>query len=932
MSWCGLTGPASATVLHGRTDELAVLDGLLGAVRRGESRSLLLRGEAGIGKTALLEYVIASASDMTVVRADGVESEMELAYASLHQLCAQLPDRMYKLPDPQRDALRVAFGLAAGTSPDRFLVALAVLTLLSEVAQERPLLCVIDDAQWLDQASALTLAFVARRLLAEPLGMVFAAREPGEALAHVPDLDVRGLGNGDAQALLRASLPLVLDEQLRDRIVAETHGNPLAMLELPRGLTPSELAVGFGTDGAGTLPDQIEQSFVRRLDALPNGPRRLLLIAAAEPLGDPLLMWSAATRLGIDFGAAERIETLGLLTIAERVTFRHPLVRSAIYRSAPLDERRAVHLALAEATDHKTDPDRRAWHLAAAASGPDEAVAEELEQSAGRAQARGGFAAAAALLQRAVGLTEDPVRRVGRALAAAQANVHAGRLDAANRLLAEAEAATLDDSQRIGLKMVRAEIEFFTTFGGDAPRMLLEVARLLEPINIRLARDTYLDAWVAALLAGRLNQGPGTLEICSAARAAPYPEDDPTRADVLLDSLSLVITDGRAAAESLLKDATAAFTDERCPREEILRWGWVAQGSTYFLWDDESALDLFDKLLRALRDAGAFAQLPLILSTYVVLVVRFGEFGLANEAITEIAVVTDATGNAVPPSAAMSLAALRGRENETAQLIEVTLAQATPLGQGIALQLAQLARAVLFIGLGRYEEAMVAARDATDDAPELFVSAWAAPEMLEAATRCGRRDVAEAALDRIVAATSIGGTDLALGILARSRALVSSGQEAEALYLESIDRLGRSRRRPDLARAHLLYGEWLRREKRRADARAQLRAAHDQFSSIGMEAFTERARRELSATGETVRARTVQTRDDLTQQERQIARMAVEGLSNPEIGARLFISPRTVEYHLRKVFGKLGIQSRHQLADALPAGESNQHPATADGG
>ncbi|HEY6396017.1 MAG TPA: AAA family ATPase [Solirubrobacteraceae bacterium] len=920
MEW-PLTGPRRASALLGRFDERAVLDGLLEAIRGGESRSLVLRGEAGIGKTALLDYLVGGASDLTVVRAVGVESEMELAYASLHQLCAQLPDRFESLPAPQRDALRVAFGLTAGPSPDRFLVGLAVLSLMSEVAEERPLLCVVDDAQWLDQASALTLAFVARRLLAEPLGLVFAARDPGDALVHVPDLEVDGLGYGDAQALLGTSLPFILDERVRDRVVAETHGNPLAMLELPRGLTSTELTAGFGIVGMRPLPERIEQSFVRRLEALPGDARRLLLVAAAEPLGDPVLLWRAASQLGIDFGVAEAIETQGLLAIDERVTFRHPLVRSAIYRSLPLDDRRAVHRALAEATNRETDPDRRAWHLAAAVAGPDEDVAQELEQSAGRAQARGGFAAAAALLQRAVGLTEDPVRRADRALAAAHAHVLAGRLDAARGLLTAAEAETLNDYQRIRLQMLRAEVEFFATYAGDAPRLLLDVAQRLERVEVCLARDTYLDAWVAALLAGRLNQGPGIHEICVAARSAPHPEAGPRRADVLLDALACVVTEGRVTAESLLEEATAAFSDERCPPEDVLRWGWVAPVAMYLLWDDDSVEALFVKLFRALRDAGAFAQLPLILSTFGVFAARCGDFDGAAEAIAEIAAVTDATGNPVPPSAAMSLAALRGREDETTALIEATCAEATPLGQGIGVQLARLARAVLCNGLGRYQEAMVAAKDASDDTPELFVSAWATPEFLEAATRTGTADIAEIALERIVESTAIGRNDSALGILARSRALVSTGEAAESQYLESIDRLRRSRLRPDLARAHLLYGEWLRREKRRADSRAQLRAAYDQFSSIGMEAFAERARRELAATGETVRARSVETRDDLTQQERQIASMASEGLSNPEIGARLFLSPRTVEYHLRKVFGKLGIQSRHQLAGAMPASE-----------
>src|SRR5215203_3567347 len=423
--------PVGRTGLRGRASECALLDELVSAIRRGESRSLVLRGEAGIGKTALLEYLVASASDLTVVRAMGVESDMELAFAGLHQLCGPLLDRLESLPVPQRQAIEIVFGLSAGGAPDRFLVGLAVLSLFSEVAEQRPLLCVVDDAQWLDQSSALTLAFVARRLLAEPVGLVFAAREPGEELQHVPELEVRGVHNGDARALLRSAVRFKLDEEIRDRIIAETHGNPLALLELPRGLTTRQLAGGFGLLGVQALTGRIEESFVRRLEPLADDARRLLLVAAAEPVGDPLLLWRAAERLGIEPEAADAAEAAELLAIDERVTFRHPLARSAVYRSATAQERRAVHRALAEATDQDADADRRAWHLAAAAAGPDEQVAVELERSAVRAQARGGLAAAAAVLQRAVALTQDPAKRVERALVAAQANLQAGAFDAA---------------------------------------------------------------------------------------------------------------------------------------------------------------------------------------------------------------------------------------------------------------------------------------------------------------------------------------------------------------------------------------------------------------------------------------------------------------------------------------------------------------------
>src|SRR4051812_42709689 len=518
-----LSGPAAPTVLRGRAGECAVLDALVGDVRRGESRSLVLTGEAGIGKTALLEHLIGSASDLTVVRAVGVESEMELPFASLHQLCGRVLHRLRRLPAPQRQALEIVFGTTAGAPPDRFLVGLAVLSLLADVADEHPLLCVIDDAHWLDQASALTLAFVARRLLAEPVGMVFAARQPGEALRHLAELEVKGLVDGDARALLGSAVGFVVDERVRDRIVAETRGNPLALLELPRDLTATTLAGGVGMPAADGLPGRIEASFVRRLEPMPADTRRLLLLAAAEPVGDPLLLWRAAERLGIGPVAARAAEEEGLLVIAERVVFRHPLVRSAMYRSAAREERRAVHLALGEATDADADPDRRAWHLAAAAAAPDEQVAAELERSAGRAQARGGLAAAAAFLQRAVALTADPARRTDRALAAADAGLQAGAFDLARGLLATAEVGPLDELQRAPLPLPRPDPSHPPPRRSDAPPPPPRGAHTLDPLDPQLARDTYLDAWSSALFAGRLASTGSLRQVSRAALAAPRP-------------------------------------------------------------------------------------------------------------------------------------------------------------------------------------------------------------------------------------------------------------------------------------------------------------------------------------------------------------------------------------------------------------------------
>ena len=916
-------GAGRRPALRGRASECALLDDLVSAIRRGESRSLVLRGEAGIGKTALLEHLIASASDLTVVRAVGVESEMELAYASLHQLCGPLLDRLDRLPVPQRQAMEIVFGLSAGGAPDRFLVGLAVLSLFAAVAEERPLLCVVDDAQWLDRTSGLTLAFVARRLLAEPIGIVFGAREPGEELRRMPELEVRGVREGDARALLSSAVRFKLDEAVRDRIIAETRGNPLALLELPRGLTASQLAGGFGLLAAQALTGRIEESFIRRLELLSDDARRLLLVAAAEPTGDPLLLWRAAGRLGLGPADAEAAEAEGLVAIGGRVTFRHPLVRSAMYRSAAAEDCRKVHLALAEATDRQTDPDRRAWHLAAAAAGPDEEVALELERSAGRAQARGGLAAAAAFLRRAVALTRDPVRRAVRALAAAQASLQAGEFDAALKLAATAEAGPLDEFQRALVGLLRAQVTFAAGLWSDAPPLLLKAARRLESYDLDLARETYLTAWGAAGLAEDVAAREVLVEICHAVRALSPLPGEPRPRDLLLDGFALLITEGHAAATPTLQRAVLAVAD--IPVEDVLRWGWMTTGASAAVWDHEGWLASCTRQVQVLRDAGALAALPIHLTYLGMGILWTGDFAGAASLVAEIESVAAVTGSRFPPYTLLRLRALQGREGEASAAIASAIEQFG--GQGTTALRAYWAAAVLYNGLARYAEAATAARRATMDALNHWIPTWVLPELVEAAAREGDTGLAREALERLAKTTQPCRTEFALGIEARCRALLSDGAAADALYREAIEWLGRTRLRPELARAHLLYGEWLRRENRRADAREQLRTAHEMLAAIGMEAFAERARQELAATGEKVRKRTVETRDDLTAQERQIARLARDGLSNPEIGARLFLSARTVEWHLRNVFTKLGISSRRELAKALAGPDSQLIPA-----
>jgi DNA-binding CsgD family transcriptional regulator len=909
-------------VLQDRRSECEVLDRLLEAVRGGESRVLVLRGEPGVGKSVLLEYVVGRASGCRVARAAGVQSEMELAFAGLQQLCAPMLDRVERLPAPQRDALGTAFGLTGGPAPDRFFLGLAVLSLLSDAAEEQPLICLVDDEQWLDRASAHALAFVARRLDAEPLGLVFAARETDDELRGLPELVVGGFGRDDARALLDSVLAGPLDGQVRDQIVSESRGNPLALLELFRGLTPAKLAGGFGLLHGVPLSGRIEESFRRRLDALPAESRRLLLLAAADPVGDPVLVWRAAERLDIGVEAATPAVEAGLIEFGGRVRFRHPLVRSAAYRSASQEEKQDAHRALAEVTDPQVDPDRRAWHRAHAAPDPDEELAEELERSAGRAQARGGVAAAAAFLERAAMLTPEPGRRAQRLLAAARAKRDAGALDAALGLLVAVEAGPLDALLTAEVEHLGGQIALQQQRGSDAVRLLLSAARRLETLNTNLARETHLEALVAAMWAADLDSPGGVRAAAEAARAAP-PAADPTRAvDVLLDALAIRLTEGYAAAAPTLTRALELFLALDVGTDEAGRWLRFTGGRpgaivAVELWDAETWHFVTARQTRVARQTGALVQLSLALNFQASTHVLAGELTTAALLLEEERVIEEATGIPRIAYTEMMLVAWRGEEARASELIEATLREAAASGLGRFVTLASYASSVICNGLGRHDAAREAAWRAFER-DQVGFGPFIVPELAEAASRTGDEALVRAALEWLSERTRMTPTEWALGIEARIRALLSEGEVAENFYRESVAHLGRTRVRVELARGHLVYGEWLRRESRRVDAREPLRTAYELFASMGAEAFADRARRELLATGETVRKRTLETRGELTAQEAQIARLAREGLSNPEIGTRLFISPRTVEYHLHKVFIKLGISSRGQLERVLP--------------
>jgi DNA-binding CsgD family transcriptional regulator len=903
----------------GRTRERERLDEMLAHARGGQSAVLVIHGEPGIGKTALLRYAARQASGLRIAEVEGVQAEMELPFAGLHQLCAPLLDGLDVLAEPQQNALGVALGVSSGDSPNRFLIAVAMLNLLAATADERPLLCLVDDAQWLDAASAQALGFVARRLLAEPLAMIFSLREPAttRALDGLPHLSLEGLSEPDARALLSTAVPGLLDDRIRDRIIAETGGNPLALVELSQRMSSAERAAGFAPPAEVDLPSRLEERYLRRVAELPEATQRLILLAAAEPLADATLLWRAAERLSTDAGALAPATEAGLLEIDDRVRFHHPLVRSAVYRAAPPDERRRVHDALAEVSDPELAADRRAWHRALAAAGPDEAVAADLERSAGRAQSRGGLAAAAALLERATALTPDPSLQAERALAAAEASLQAGEFEATQRLLATAESGSLDDFQRARAALLRGHAAVVLRYGNEAAKLLLEAAKGLEPFDVSLARRAYLTAWSAAITAHHLGGADVLLEVCRAVRALPPLPSDPDPLDVVIDGLALLITDGHAVAVPILQRAAKDVL--QLPVEDVLRWGWQVGGVRSATWDDD-AITVYERQAKLVRDAGALGELPIHVQALALERAWRGNLSGARRLMAESEAISTSTGNQVPPFALLRILALEGREAEAVPLIEAVIQEGTTRGQGIAVMVARWAAAVLCNGCGRHEEAAAEAGEVVANCILPWLSMWALFEVVEAAVRIGDAERARDALDRLAATTQPAGSCLALGIEARCRALVADGDAAEASYREAIEKLDRAGVRTELARAHLVYGEWLRGEGRMREARQRLRRAEALFAEIGMEAFAERARGALAATGAKPRRRALDPHEQLTPQEEQIARLARDGLTNAEIGVQVFLSPRTVEWHLHKVFSKLEIDSRNGLHSALPDG------------
>ena len=911
-----------------RSAEREALRGLLARAADGYSGALVLRGEVGVGKTALLNETVAAAAaaGMQTIRLTGVEPETHLSYAGLHRFLLPFADHLERLPAPQREALRSTFGLVAGPPADRFLVALAVLTLLAEAASEAPLVCVVDDVQWLDPESAVVLGFVARRLYAERVMLLFAVRAPAgdlPALAGLPEMSIAGLDEGAALELLASLVPGPLSPAVGARVVAETGGNPLALVEVARELSPGQLA------GVELLPEplpvggSLEEAFGRRVRRLPAEARLLLAVAAAEPVGSQALVWRAAGQLGIDPDAAASADLGGLAAIGSQVEFRHPLIRSVVYQTMPLRQRRLIHRALAAAGDG-SEPDRVAWHLGMAAAGPDEAVAARLEQAAGRVRDRGGYAAAAMFLSRAAELSADECLRAGRLLAASEAALIAGQPVRAGALL-EAATPKLDDPlARAQARRLHGTIRCALGQAGEASSILLAAVRALAPYDPRGARETLLEAAEAALFADWSASQAVMPEVAAAARAMPdVPESEASAADLLLDGFATRVATGYPAAVPLFRRAIALLSAGELSPADGLRGFALGGLAAAELWDDQAQHTLASRWIRLARDHGALTALPAALSYGAFAEITAGRFDAAAACTAERSEIIRATGNpgihGTAGVAELYQLAWRGHESDARRIASAIAREATNAGHVSQSIWVQLGLAVLELGLGNYQAALQSVLGVfSDDHP--FTGTHVLPDLVEAATRCGEAGIAEAALGRLAERAAAAGTLLALGLLARSRALLAGDAGAEPLYREAIGHLGQCRAVPQLARAHLVYGEWLRRQRRRRDARDQLRTAHEMFTAMGAGAFAERARIELLATGERARQRTAGPGTELTAQEAQIARLVSEGESNRDIAAQLFLSPSTVDYHLRKVYRKTGVASRTQLARIMTDG------------
>jgi DNA-binding CsgD family transcriptional regulator len=906
------------TGLLGRDEERGRIGRILDDARRGLSGVLVLRGEPGVGKTALLDDAQAAAPDLQVIRIDCVETEMKLSFGALHQFIRPCLDGLDAIPSPQRTALRLVLGMAEGRAPDPFLVGLASLGLLAQRASRRPLLCLVDDAHCLDRESADALAFVARRLYADSIAIIFAIREPTptfSVLDGLPELRLAGLTKADADELLALITGPAVPRLTAGRIVAETGGNPLALIEIGQQLAAGTLAGDSPLPEPIPLGRQLEQRYLQEVKALPAQTRSLLLAAAADPAGDPNLLWQVGIDLGFTVEASAAAEARQLITIRDTVRFRHPLIRSAVYYGASFAQRQRVHARLAQATS-LADPDQRAWHLAQSATGPDESVAEELERAAERASRRGGWTAAAALFHRSATLSAHRATRARRMLSAAEASCSAGTPRQAQAELDDA-ASYRDDQRHAGLAgRVQGHIHHAQRQPAKATAALLAAAARLGPVDIRLARDVLVEAVVEAQINGRLApEGTSRTDVARLARTLPLPPGlTPTAGDLLLDADTGLQLHGLEAATPLLRRAIDAVRRQAGDPPEMFQWLAAACAAATILADEPLLHELSHRMETSARQQGAIFPLALALSHAGVAGLFAGDLAQAQRCFTERITQAEALGQHWSIGSLL-LSAWRGQDQQTYALLDTVADEASRQGQGYQLVFADYARCVLELGHCGYEAAYAGFTSCIDDTSQVK---FALPDLIEAAQRSGHREDARHLVPALARLADASPGPVTLGFLARARALIAADdQGAEGHYQEAISQHGRARGPAHLARSHLVYGEWLRRVKRPREARTSLKAAHQIFAEIGAQGFAERARLELSAAGGTVPIQAARgPGHDLTPQEAQVTRLAAGGATNAEIAAQLYLSPNTVDYHLRKVFRKLGITSRRQLADS----------------
>ena len=902
--------------LIGRDSERRAITGVLDSIRNGFSASLVLRGEAGIGKTALLNEAAAACNPPRVVHLIAIESEMELGFAALHQLLYPFLGRLHDLPGPQREALLSAFGLTDSQPADRFLLGLATLSLLADVASDEGLLVIIDDAQWLDRESADAIGFAARRLDADPIGFLFALRDPNPRSVRfdgLEELDLGGLAPADARRVLAANTTHRVDDPTLDRILDECRGNPLALVEVAAELVPGRIAGGSLVLEPVPLSGQLEARFLETVAALPPATQTLLLIGAADPTGQPSRLWQACDLLDVPRGAAGPAEEVGLLTIGSVVTFRHPLIRSAVYHGSSASARRLIHSVLATVTDQVKDADRYAWHRASSVIDVDGDVADELEAAAGRAKARGGYAATAAFLTRAADLTPDSPIRIRRLLSAAEATVTAGEPEAARYHLELIKGQLHEPLDRARTELVHAMVLYAS--GQDSAATFLGAAReFLTGGDAHAARSVLLEALVASFVNGQFASPPGSMDaVVGAIHATPLPPGEtPTVGDQLLDGFAAMHDGEPATAAALLLPAVDRLLDEGVPIEDTLAWLFYAGNALGALGDVERLHELSTKLVRVARANGAAVTLTRALHHLVVADVIMGSLDAAISGALSGRGLVSGQDDVVDLGAIM-VAAWRGQEDEVRREATAGFSYAQEHRQGWMLVYLHYAMEVLELGLRNYQAAMEHASALVGQRLNI-VSFVAIPDFVEAAVRSGEPTAAADMIERWAPYAMACDTPFGRGLLAQCHALVGDDPDQ---YQRAIDQLEQTLAVGAKARAHQLYGEWLRRQKKKSAARTHLLRSVELFDQIGADGFAARSQVELRATGTTARKRSVDTVGDLTPQEAEIASLASERLSNREIGSQLFISAATVEYHLRKIYRKLDIGSRVQLKEAL---------------